>query len=694
MTLRATCRELVLDALLRRAMSEDGGTFTSGSGGEAPARLQMVVDEATLRTIGSFLRMGDLHAADVTSVELLERQREPLPELDALYLMRPTRENVARLLEDFRTQGQPQHDRIFLALTGALAQEQLDSLASSQGVAPRLRSLVEVPLGFVTVQDRGFHLDMPQTLLRLFPQPEGQGIVTDIVRRLADVCRCLQPTMPSIRHANSPLCAQVARQLCQELARHRRPAPRGTFPVPCQLLIVDRSVDMAAPLVHEYTYEAMAYDMLDGSSLDVDRNVLTLGGGSHSKQMSGGSHAAPARAGSRLSSLMSHAAHQEENHQEALLSDADALWERLKHKHLKDVEEELGRLLDTMKSGAPRAARDIDTKEMLDMLRKAPETKEVCEKLMIHMDVMHDIFEKMQTAKINTGLEHLFTKERDRIGVGAIEQDVACGVDKDGKEVKMSSLPDSLMRVFGELEVSSEAKLRLFMLYLACVANVSESVRGNLKSEARLADEDEQVLQNMVKSRLLEVPESQRHKVKERDCCHRGTKEQIARFKRNAKADGRFMLSRFEPRVKTLLEQLAANTLSEEDFPSAGEEGPEEGLRLTALSAAGPTPLAPDLASSGGDWAFAPVAPAAGVPTAGGAGSTIGSFGGSVASGSTAAGSPPPTTARRLVVFVIGGITYSELRCAAEVAEELPRGTEVLAGGTVLLTPKDRKSVV
>jgi syntaxin-binding protein 1 len=37
----------------------------------------------------------------------------------------------------------------------------------------------------------------------------------------------------------------------------------------CDLLVLDRSVDPVAPVVHEWTYEAMVYDLLP-----VDENVI------------------------------------------------------------------------------------------------------------------------------------------------------------------------------------------------------------------------------------------------------------------------------------------------------------------------------------------------------------------------------------------------------------------------------------
>merc|ERR1712151_281699 len=43
---------------------------------------------------------------------------------------------------------------------------------------------------------------------------------------------------------------------------------------------------------------------------------------------------------------------------------------------------------------------------------------------------------------------------------------------------------------------------------------------------------------------------------------------------------------------------------------------------------------------------------------------------------------------QRIIIFIVGGITFSELRAVSEAAQALPRGAEVLIGGTALLTPQ------
>jgi len=250
------------------------------------------------------------------------------------------------------------------------------------------------------------------------------------------------------------------------------------------------------------------------------------------------------------------------------------------------------------------------------------------------------------------------------MGVGLLEQDIACGVDKAGKDVKAMNLQTQLAKMFSELEtaLTSESKLRMLMLYLSCMANVQVAVRDKLIEGARLASEDQAILMAMLRTRLMEVPDAQRHKVG-KGTVHRVTKESAAHFKRNALAEGRFELSRFEPRVKVLLEQLVQHQLGEEDFPTLqSAAGRDADAWLTGLPPGATALGAKD------EWSFS---------TWGGSGTRTGAGEAAV-----------KDISQRIIVFILGGITFSELRAAAEVALSLAGGTEVILGGTSVLTPR------
>lgn len=47
-------------------------------------------------------------------VELLTKQRQPLPELNALYFLSPTEESVRILIEDFKNERKPQYQSAYV----------------------------------------------------------------------------------------------------------------------------------------------------------------------------------------------------------------------------------------------------------------------------------------------------------------------------------------------------------------------------------------------------------------------------------------------------------------------------------------------------------------------------------------------------------------------------------------------------
>lgn len=668
MSLRKMCKELTLEALLKERCATTQVDDSEGMG-----RLQLVVDESTQRVINSFLKMPDLTEAGIVSIDLVKRHREPLPDLDALYLLRPDADNLDQIVDDFKQAGKPQHNQVHLAFTKLLMADELERLASGSNLPPRVRSLVEVPLSFVMVQDRGFHFDMPDCIPVLFPKPVmgvGDMLVSEIGHRLSDVCRCLQTCAPTIRHGQSTVCKLVADHVHQELLAEPKLPRIGSSSkreVPCQLLILDRSVDMATTLVHDYHYEAMAYDLLDAAggnvtttcSIDVSRNVVKVTDTVPSKSRN--AHRKSVTASAAVDFLKSYSPKEdnaiEPPGKEALLGDNDQLWERLKGEHFQHAREELQRRVDDIiRSVDRREAGEMEVGDLLAQLRKTPEHKETIEKLDLHLSIFRSIDQRMQ-------------EERLSEGVGALEQDIACGVDNQGREIKPSELQTSFTSLINGLDsdLSGSSKLRLLMLYFTCMANVPEQVRQKLIDKCKLSSEDNHILMSFFQTKLMDVPESKSHSLGQGQV-HRGVKtKQTKRFVQNARKDGRFELSRFDPKVKELLEQLTAGKLNEEDYSRLGDEGGFTPGAATLRSSAN-VAAATDMPASD-DWSFAAVEA-------------------KPAGGAKASQDAPIEVTQRFVVFIIGGVTYPELRVASEVMREseLPKGTEVLMGGTSLLT--------
>merc|ERR1719291_13952 len=254
-------------------------------------------------------------------------------------------------------------------------------------------------------------------------------------------------------------------------------------------------------------------------------------------------------------------------------------------------------------------------------------------------------------------------------GWGLLEQDIACGHDRKGNALKSDKLSEHLVKFFVDrgTSVPSETKLRLLLLYLSCVAHVTDVVRKKLIAAAKLSADDQVVLMSMLQTKLADVPDHTSQKPGA-SCVHRVTDDQAELFKANAKEEGRFELSRFEPRMKLLVRQLVGDKLSDEEFPhqTGSSSGHLAAPTLRAAAHGVAAPVAPPAAAVD-DWSFAGAAASAADPAARGA-----------ASGVT----------QRVLVFVLGGITYSELRAVAELKRELPAGLEVVLGGTTILTAR------
>eukprot|EP00438_Fugacium_kawagutii_P032866 Skav216125 [mRNA] locus=scaffold1946:262053:270437:+ [translate_table: standard] len=164
-------------------------------------RFQLVVDAATLRVQnGKFIDVHRL-SQGVTSVELIEESREPLPGLDAMYFLR--RRGI--LMEDLGT------------WEALLYASNITSTRSSQQVHFCFTQPVDQSLLSRLTEARRWLQDA--LAFRWFSSvsmvPDSH-LVSELVQKLVDVCRCLQTTSPSIR-CQTDLCHTIGERVLREL---------------------------------------------------------------------------------------------------------------------------------------------------------------------------------------------------------------------------------------------------------------------------------------------------------------------------------------------------------------------------------------------------------------------------------------------------------------------------------------------
>lgn len=185
--------------------------------------------------------------------------------------------------------------------------------------------------------------------------------------------RYYRPRTPT--HEASILCSHLARFVQDELDLYAKfhndfppqtTRPRGT------LYIVDRSMDLFAPFVHEFTYQAMAHDLLPIKEADkiTYRTIINEG-----------------------------RPNQEEK--DIAITEKDKLWLDNRHRHMKDVIEKLMADFKKFLADNPNFTNEAgDNSNSLnaikDMMAGLPQFQELKEAYALHLGMAQESMNRFQ----------------------------------------------------------------------------------------------------------------------------------------------------------------------------------------------------------------------------------------------------------------------------------------------------------
>ncbi|PKA56531.1 SNARE-interacting protein KEULE [Apostasia shenzhenica] len=603
----------------------------------------LIMDKLTVKVMSYACKMSDITEEGVSLVEDINKRRQPMPLMDAIYFLQPTKENVVMFLSDMSGRS-PLYKRAFVFFSSPISRELVNQIKNAGTVFPRIGALVEMNLEYFAIDSQGFLTDHERALEDLFGDnaeilQANDAYIYTMAARIATVFASLRE-FPYVRFraAKSSLDAstmityndliptKLAAAVWHYLARYKATIPDFPKIETCELLIVDRSVDLIAPIIHEWTYDAMCHDLL---SMDGNKYVQEV----------------PNKTGSIS------------ERKEVLLEDHDPIWLELRHSHIADASERLhlktisfiSRNKAAQIHHRSRFVGELSTKDLQKMVQALPQYSEQIDKLSLHVEI---------AGKINKVIRDLGLKE-----LGQLEQALVFG-DVGTKELI------NFLRT--KQDVNPENKLRLLWIYAALYPEKFESEKGEKLMElARLSSDDTTAIYNM---RYLRLPE--RKKISRgfplKFDVHK--KRHAARKERNDEQES-WQLARFYPIILDLIEKLTMGCLPENEYhcmnyPSSSVYGTpiRTPPRLSVRTAHGENPqsVRSKLTAT---WAR-PRSTDDGYssdPILGHASGDLRKMG------------------QRIFVFIIGGATRSELRAAHKLSSKLKR--EIILGSTSLDDP-------
>ncbi|KAJ2613781.1 syntaxin binding protein 1 [Coemansia sp. RSA 1365] len=431
----------------------------------APGKWRVVVaDRPSLSIISSVLKMHAVLEQNVVAIQLITRSRQPYPDMDAVYILVPCADSVSRVIEDFKYGIKTadarycQYAKAHLFFTGALSDTLLAHLQSSPA-APYIKSITELYIEYNPIESRVFLTTPSEQPFYALYSPHASNLaardldaaadrllsvivslgVTPYIRYYRPTHSDLKGTLETPTATISGADATAMPHIAESMTAHIQiklneyyTRKKGSLGIrqehaenmaPAVIIVLDRSVDMFAPLLHDLTYQGAVHDLLDLE--DGNRHTYMAGSScGYSRQIVA-----------------------------ELAEQKNLLWEKLHHWHIGDVSQYLADQYEKLVrdnvgiQAASKAGKKMTIQEIKAAVSELPEFKRLQDSYLLHIDLASKCLE--------------IIKENDLITLLEFEQEMITGKNIQGKTADRTNLETRLIALLDNNVFSALDRRRL-----------------------------------------------------------------------------------------------------------------------------------------------------------------------------------------------------------------------------------------
>uniref|UniRef100_A0A8K9WYV3 Sec1 family domain-containing protein 1 n=1 Tax=Oncorhynchus mykiss TaxID=8022 RepID=A0A8K9WYV3_ONCMY len=392
----------------------------------------LIYDRCGQDIISPLLAVKELRDMGITLHLLLHSDRDPIPDVPAIYFVMPTEENIDRICQDLRSQ---LYESYYFNFISAISRSKLEDIASAALSANAITQVTKVfdqYLNFITLEDDMFILGNQNKEFISYHAINKPDIMDTEMEKLDKKLR------ENLRDARNSL-----------FTGDNMGASQFSFQRPL-FVLADRNLDLATPLHHTWTYQALIHDVLDFhlNRVSMDESV--------------GSESSPAGARPKKKNKKSYD-----------LTSADMFWQKHKGSPFPEVAESVQEELDTYR------AQEDEVKRLKSIMGLEGEDEgpissismsDNTAKLTSAVSSLPELLEKKRLIDLHTNvatavLDHIKSRKLDVY------------FEYEEKLMSKSTLEESLLDIISDPDAGTpEDKMRLFLIfYITALQPTSET---------------------------------------------------------------------------------------------------------------------------------------------------------------------------------------------------------------------------
>lgn len=474
---------------------------------------------------------SELVQRDVSSIEIVDERRGDQTYLEAIYIVAPTIYNIECIAADY-TKVPARYAGANIFFTAGL-DDQFKRKVQNSSIARYLRRMDQVLIDFIPLEHHTFSLGDSNFLPRFYNE-QCMDLVNKELRKIAlqlvAVCTTLGE-YPIIRFYEADNTSRPSRKLPYMLAKvfqeeiDNYARTHNNFPDTSEnrprsvFLVLDRAVDWYAPLLHEFTYQAAAYDLLP------------------------------------ITNWVEYPFVENEEEKVGKVSEKDPEWVSLRHTHIASAGGILRGKLDKLKKDFPHLAdrtKEAKISDLKDMMAGMPEFLETRSRYVFHVNMAGDIMEQVS--------------KKNLIELADVEQTCATGMEEGNTKAK--GLAETLVAMLADPRPGAKEKVRLIILYAVHRGGLIQADFLKLMHHCGLTPDDLTTIMNYEKLGAPVLKNSPRERITKKDL--------PTRFDSHVSGEDGEIQSRYRPAIYNILESLNQGTLPSLIFPYIKDQPTEE----------------------------------------------------------------------------------------------------------------------